>query len=74
MNGFEEKMADASGAAAGWRGFIHRDGVYYAELAVHGQSAPMHVALHGITTESQAAKALEALLGIPSPAFATISH
>ncbi|MGV3771586.1 MAG: hypothetical protein ACO1QB_01705 [Verrucomicrobiales bacterium] len=67
-------MTDASIATAGWRGVIHRDGVYYAELAVQGQSAPMHVALHGITSELQAAKAMEALLGLQLPPFATAKN
>jgi hypothetical protein len=34
-------------------------GVYYAEIKVSGHQEPMRVALHGITTASQAAQALE---------------
>lgn len=34
-------------------------GVYYAQLYVPGHAEPMRVALHGVTTDSQAALALE---------------
>ena len=34
-------------------------GVYYAHLYVPGHAEPMRVALHGVTTDSQAALALE---------------
>jgi hypothetical protein len=34
-------------------------GVFYAQLYVPGHIEPMQVALHGVTTESQAAQALE---------------
>jgi hypothetical protein len=34
-------------------------GVYYVHLYVPGHTEPMRVALHGVTTDSQAAQALE---------------
>jgi hypothetical protein len=34
-------------------------GVYYAQLYVPGHVEPMLVALHGVTSDSQAAQALE---------------
>lgn len=34
-------------------------GVFYAQLYVPGHTEPMRVALHGVTTELQAALALE---------------
>ncbi len=34
-------------------------GVYYIHLYVPGHNEPMRVALHGVTTDSQAALALE---------------
>jgi hypothetical protein len=34
-------------------------GVYYAQLYVPGHHEPMRVALHGVTSDSQAAQALE---------------
>ena len=34
-------------------------GVYYAQLYVPGHEEPMRVALHGVTSDSQAAQALE---------------
>jgi hypothetical protein len=34
-------------------------GVYYVHLYVPGHNEPMRVALHGVTTDSQAAQALE---------------
>jgi hypothetical protein len=34
-------------------------GVYYVHLYVPGHTEPMRVALHGVTTDSQAALALE---------------
>ena len=34
-------------------------GVYYAQLYVPGHIEPMMVALHGVTSDSQAAQALE---------------
>lgn len=34
-------------------------GVYYVHLYVRGHNEPMRVALHGVTTDSQAAQALE---------------
>ena len=34
-------------------------GVYYVQLYVPGHLEPMRVALHGVTTDSQAALALE---------------
>ncbi len=47
-------------------------GVYYAQLYVPGHNEPMRVALHGVTSDLQAAQALEsfALLRngeIPTP-------
>ena len=44
-------------------------GVYYLQLYVPGHNEPMRVALHGVTTDSQAAQALEsfALLRASSP-------
>jgi hypothetical protein len=37
------------------------DGVYYCRLKVPGQSTPVTFALHGISTESEAAQALKTL-------------
>jgi hypothetical protein len=34
-------------------------GVYYAQVPVPGQKDPVRVALHGVTTASQAAEALK---------------
>lgn len=37
------------------------DGVYYAHFRISGQETPVVVLLHGITTDLQAAAALETL-------------
>ena len=37
----------------------NQEGVYYAQLYVPGHVEPMMVALHGVTSDSQAAQALE---------------
>lgn len=37
----------------------NQSGVYYVQLYVPGHIEPMRVALHGVTTDSQAAQALE---------------
>jgi len=37
----------------------HQAGVYYAQLYVPGHDEPMRVALHGVTSDLQAAQALE---------------
>lgn len=37
----------------------NQEGVYYAHLYVPGHLEPMLVALHGVTSDSQAAQALE---------------
>ena len=41
-------------------------GVYYAHLYVPGHNEPMLVALHGVTTDSQAALALESFARLRS--------
>lgn len=41
-------------------------GVYYAQLYVPGHIEPMMVALHGITSDSQAAQALESFARLRS--------
>jgi hypothetical protein len=41
---------------------VHRDGIFYALLKCAGEEAPLLVALHGVTTEIQAAQALETLI------------
>ncbi len=49
-------------------------GVYYAQLYVPGQVEPVQVALHGVTTDTQAAMALESFArlrtGEPEPVAA----
>jgi len=40
-------------------GVCSQAGVYYAQLYVPGHAEPMRVALHGVTSDSQAAQALE---------------
>lgn len=38
------------------------DGLFYAQLAVNGLEKPLTIALHGVTTELEAAQALGAIL------------
>jgi hypothetical protein len=40
-------------------GVCSQAGVYYAQLYVPGHDEPMRVALHGVTSDLQAAQALE---------------
>ena len=41
-------------------------GIYYAQLYVPGHVEPMMVALHGVTSDSQAAQALESFARLRS--------
>lgn len=43
-------------------GVLNRDGIFYASLKMHGQEAPMEVALHGVSSESEAQQAFAALV------------
>ena len=47
----------------------NHSGVYYAQLYVPGHVEPMLVALHGVTTDSQAAQALESFARLRSGMF-----
>ena len=44
----------------------NQEGVYYAHLYVPGHVEPMLVALHGVTSDSQAAQALESFARLRS--------
>jgi hypothetical protein len=46
-------------------------GVYYAQLYVPGHMEPMMVALHGVTSDSQAAQALESFARLRVGEFTT---
>ena len=43
------------------------EGVYYAQLYVPGHMEPVLVALHGVTSDSQAAQALETFARLREP-------
>jgi hypothetical protein len=55
------KLAPADPVACG---VTNEAGVFYAQLYVPGHTEPMSVALHGVTTESQAAQALESFAAL----------
>lgn len=42
-------------------GVLNRDGMFYAQLQMGGDGAPVLIALHGVSSEGQAQQALETL-------------
>jgi hypothetical protein len=45
---------------------MNRDGVFYAAVPMQGVDLPFEVALHGVASESDAYRAVEALALFPS--------
>jgi hypothetical protein len=43
-------------------GVLNRDGIFYATLKMHGEEAPLEIALHGVRSETEAQQAFKTFL------------
>jgi hypothetical protein len=51
----------------------NQEGVYYAQLYVPGHEEPMRVVLHGVTSDLQAAQALESFARLRAGDLQTVA-